>query len=57
MNEPRYCSLCGCMCVACVQLKDGCSSCELLLPDLRRDYESPFTEALLDFFEGVSGND
>ena len=34
MNEPRYCSLCGCICVACVQLEDGCALCELLHPDL-----------------------
>ena len=34
MNESRYCSLCGCICVACAQLEDGYSSCELLHPKL-----------------------
>lgn len=29
-----YCNLCGCYCVACLQLEDGCSSCELKHPDL-----------------------
>lgn len=33
MNEPRYCDLCGCVCVVCVQL-GGCDDCELLHPDL-----------------------
>ena len=37
MNEPRYCSLCGCVCVACVQLLDGCDSCELLHPELLQE--------------------
>ena len=50
MNVPRYCDLAGCVCVACVQLEDGCSSCELLHPELLHDYETPFTEALLDHF-------
>lgn len=48
--DPRYCNLCGCVCVACVQL-GGCESCELLHPDLVSDYEYPFTEALLDVFD------
>ena len=47
--EPRFCALCGCQCVACAQL-GGCDDCELLHPDLCPDYESPFTEALLDHF-------
>lgn len=34
MMESRYCSLAGCVCVACVQLQDGCDSCELLHPEL-----------------------
>ena len=34
MSEPRYCSLAGCVCVACAQLDDGCDSCELLHPEL-----------------------
>ena len=34
MNETRYSSLCGCVCVACVQLLYGCDSCELLHPEL-----------------------
>lgn len=32
-----YCSLCGCFCVACIQLEDGCSSCELKYPELLED--------------------
>lgn len=48
MNEAHYCDLCGCVCVACVQLADGCRSCELKHPELLHDYENPFTEALLD---------
>jgi hypothetical protein len=50
VDEPRYCELCGCVCVACVQLEDGCDSCELKHPELLCDYEDPFTEALLDHF-------
>ena len=34
MNEPRYCSLAGCVCVVCAQVDDGCRSCELLHPEL-----------------------
>ena len=34
MNEPRYCELCGCVCVACAQVADGCDSCELKHPEL-----------------------
>lgn len=34
MSEPRYCSLAGCVCVACAQVDDGCRSCELLHPEL-----------------------
>lgn len=34
MMESHYCSLSGCVCVACAQLEDGCDSCELLHPDL-----------------------
>ena len=49
--DPHYCDLCGCVCVACVQLEDGCRSCELKYPELLLDYESPFTEALLDAFD------
>lgn len=37
MDEPRYCELCGCVCVACVQLADGCDSCELKHPELISD--------------------
>lgn len=29
-----YCKLCGCYCVACIQLADGCASCELKHPEL-----------------------
>lgn len=58
MIEPHYCDLCGCVCVACAQC-GGCDDCELLHPelysdldivdpDLLREYENPFTEALLD---------
>lgn len=36
-DEPRYCELCGCVCVACVQLADGCDSCELKHPELISD--------------------
>lgn len=50
MPEARYCDLCGCICVACVQIVDGCESCELKHPELL-DYEDPFTEALLDHFD------
>lgn len=48
--EAHYCVLCGCVCVACVQVADGCSSCELKHPELILEYESEFTEALLDAF-------
>lgn len=37
MGEARWCSLCGCYCVACLQLVDGCDSCELLHPELLED--------------------
>lgn len=40
MKEPCYCSLCECVCVACVQLDDGCDSCELLHPELLFDEEA-----------------
>ena len=43
MNEPLYCDLCGCICVVCVQLEDGCSSCELKHPELL-DQEVPGNE-------------
>lgn len=36
MKEPTYCDLCGCVCIACVQL-GGCDDCELLHPDLIED--------------------
>lgn len=38
--EPRYCSLAGCVCVVCVQLDDGCSTCELLHPELLEEDRS-----------------
>lgn len=37
--DAHFCELCGCVCVACVQLADGCDSCELKHPDLLQDYE------------------
>lgn len=49
--EAHYCELCGCVCAACVLRDDGCDSCTLKHPELLQDYESPFTEALLDFFK------
>lgn len=57
MNEPRYCELCGCVCVACVQLEDGCNSCHLKFPERICDFENSFTAALLDHFEGVTSNE
>lgn len=50
MMESHYCDLCGCVCVACVQVADGCSSCELKHPELIPESASEFTETLLDAF-------
>ena len=50
MIEPHYCDLCDCVCVDCVQC-GGCDDCELKYPDLLREYENPFTEALLDAWD------
>lgn len=47
--EAHYCELCGCICVACVQV-GGCDDCELKHPELLIDYEDDFTSELLDFF-------
>lgn len=47
--EAHYCELCGCICVACVQL-GGCDDCELKHPELLIDYEDDFTSELLDYF-------
>ena len=41
MDEARWCSLCGCYCVACLQLADGCDRCELLHPELLEDDRVP----------------
>ena len=43
MIEPHYCVLCGCVCVACAQLADGCDCCELKYPELL------YEEELYDF--------
>lgn len=32
-----YCEYCGCYCVACIQIEDGCSSCELKHPELLQE--------------------
>lgn len=34
MAEPHYCSLAGCVCVACAISDSGCDDCELLHPEL-----------------------
>ena len=57
MTEPHYCDLCGCVCVVCAQLQDGCQSCELLYRELLLE-ASPFIEALIDHLEsGGSANE
>ena len=32
--ESKYCSLCGCICVACAQFDQSCDDCDLLHPEL-----------------------
>lgn len=44
MAESRYCSLCGCFCVACQQL-GGCDDCELLHPELLDEDIEPLPAA------------
>lgn len=41
MGEARWCSFCGCYCVACLQSEDGCDDCTALHPELLEDDRVP----------------